>query len=886
MCKFAPTLKQFLMMKKITFYLVVAFMFVNVISFAQGTITGTINDADLGGPLSGANIVEDGTDNGAISDFDGNFSLTVDGESGTVTISYLGYTSTTVSYTLSNGTANLGTVSMAPDADALAEVVVVGTGIIDLASGRKTPVAVSTISAEEIQLKSAGNVELAEAVAFTPSAYVSGQTGFGDSQFFLRGFDQTNIAILLNGQPVNGMEDGKVYWSNWAGIADIASTIQVQRGLGASKLAISSVGGTTNIVMRAADKKRGGFARVLGANDSYMKATVGWDSGRGEKGWAFSVLLDYWQAHRKWAKGTYGQGQNYYFAVGYKPNDKHNFNFLITGAPQMHGQKWSQTKERIAADPKFNQHWGYENADGTSITSERQNFYHKPVMNLNWDFNITDKTELSTVAYASWGRGGGTGPRGNGRIRTEDPDGDGPLYGQIDYPAIEENNALVGIGGDYGAPNGAGYIRRGSMNNHAWYGLVSNLNHDFSENFSANVGIDMRFYKGDHFRQVVDFYGLSGWSNDSGDSQPDDYVVTESFDATPWAALFNFADEKDRIAYDNSENINYQGVFGQLEYATDKFSIFAQGAFSNQSYEREDRFHPATSEKTNKTGYNIKGGVSYHLNEDNLIFLNGGYYSRQPYLDNIFVQNSGHITELLSPEVDNETITSFEAGYHFKMGRRFKANFNAYVTDWDNRTLSSTGVDDNGTPDDDTDDIFLTILQRRVRQYHSGAELDAKYRATDWLSFEGFISAGSWYYKGKSDVSIYNSDTNELISQTDGVNRDGIKVSTAPQFTTGIGFNAKIINGLSVDARIKYVDNHYLYTDENTSKANYTGEQLGSYALTNAGLTYRFDLGSNKMTFRANVFNVFDNIAIQQSDRFGFYTANGRTFNASLRYEF
>ena len=40
---------------------------------------------------------------------------------------------------------------------------------------------------------------------------------------------------------------------------------------------------------------------------------------------------------------------------------------------------------------------------------------------------------------------------------------------------------------------------------------------------------------------------------------------------------------------------------------------------------------------------------------------------------------------------------------------------------------------------------------------------------------------------------------------------------------------------------------------------------LPSYALTNAGITYRFSLGnSNKMTFRANMFNVFDKVAIQQ----------------------
>ncbi len=868
-------------MKKITFFTVVAFLFMGAISFAQGTISGTVTDGDLGGPLPGANVVEDGTSNGAVTDFDGKFSFKVNGNSGTLTISYLGYTTKSVSYTLVNGSLDLGEITLNPDADALEEVVIVGKGVIDLAEDRKTPVAVSTIKAEEIQERVAGNVELAEAVKYTPSTYVSGQTGFGDSQFFLRGFDQTNIAILLNGQPVNGMEDGRVYWSNWAGIADIASAVQVQRGLGASKLAISSVGGTTNIVMKAADKKKGGFARFLGGNDSYVKGTVAYDSGLSESGWAFSVLLDYWQAHRKWARGTYGQGQNYYFAVGYKPNETHSFNFLLTGAPQLHGQRWSQSKEIIAADPKFNQHWGYTD-DG--IESERQNFYHKPVMNLNWDWTMSEKSELSTVLYASWGRGGGTGPRGNGRIRTEDPDGAGPLYGQIDYAAIEANNALVGIGGDYGAPNGAGYIRRASMNMHQWYGIISNFNHNFSDKLSANFGVDFRMYSGDHFRQVVDFYGLSGWSND----RPDGAVVTNSYDATPWAALFNFAPEEDRIDYDYTENINYQGAFGQIEYASDRFSIFFQGALSNQSYQREGRFDdPGKTDVVNKMGYNLKGGMAYIIDEghgSHKMFLNAGYYSRQPFSDDIFV-NIRRSSEFVEPEVDNQIIKSIETGYHFKTDR-FLAHFNAYVTDWSNRVLQSFDIDDNGTPDDDADDFGVNIFERGVRQYHTGAEIDFRYKATDWLTLTGFASGGSWVFKGKTSFVRFNDETNELISTEEGVDRTGVKISTAPQTTAGAGFRVRVIQGLSIDANIKYYANHYEFTDENTNVSNYTGEQLGEYALTDAGLTYKFDLGSNKMIFRANVFNAFDRIVIQQSDRFGFINTNGRTFNASIRYKF
>jgi len=844
-------------------------------AFSQGTVTGTIIDSELGAGLPSANVMEVGASNGAITDFDGNFSLSVSSNSGTVEVSYVGFLKKTVKYTLTNGTADLGSIKLAADENTLDEVIIVGGGVIDLAADRKTPVAVSTITSQEIQDKFSGNVEISEALKSTPSAYISGQTGFGDGQLFLRGFDNSNIAVLLNGQPVNGMEDGNIYWSNWSGIADIANAIQVQRGLGSSKLAISSVGGTTNIIMKAADRKKGGFARFLGGNDSYFKGTVAYDTGINEKGWAFSVLLDHWQAHRKWAKGTYGEGQNYYLAVGYKPNETHAFNFLVTGAPQLHGQRFSQSQEILDADAKFNQHWGYTE-DG--IESERQNFYHKPVMNLNWDWTMSDKTELSTVLYASLGRGGGTGPRGGSPVRTEDPDGAGPLYGQIDYAATTIMNQGIGLG-NTGGEDGDGYIRRASMNNHQWYGLISNLGHEFTENFSVNFGVDVRMYTGDHFRQVVDLYGLTGWANDTASGA----TVTNTYDANPWAALTNFAPEEDRIDYDYSEDINYQGAFGQFEYATDRFSVFFQGAFSNQSYERTGRFDdPGTSDKFNKTGYNVKGGVSYSINEMNTIFVNAGRYSRQPYLDNVF-QNVRSSNVLIEPEVENEEITGYEAGYRFE-ANDIKVNINAYVTDWDNRTILSSGLlDPDGTPDSG-DEININTFERGVRQYHTGAEIDVEWRTTDWLTLKGYASGGSWVYKGETNFQTYNDDTNELISEGEGIDRSGIKVSTAPQTAAGLGFRVKVVQGLSFDGNYNYYANHYKFTDVNSTLEDL--EKLDAYDLVDLGVSYKFNFGGQRLVLRGNVYNVFDTITIQQTDAFGLITTNGLTYNGSIRYEF
>jgi len=313
-------------MKKITFLLVVILLATVGETFAQGVVTGTIFDAESNAPLPGANVIESRTNNGTTTDFDGKFSIKVTKPTGIINISYVGFKTQNIPYDVTNGDQDLGTVSLSLG-NSLEEIVIVGSGVVDLAEDRKTPIAVATITGEDIQLKAAGNVEFTETIKNTPSVYVSNQAGgFGDSQIFLRGFDDTNTAVLLNGQPINSPEDGRVFWSNWAGMSDVANAVQVQRGLGSSKLAISSVGGTINIVSKSTDKREGGYVRLLTGNDSYAKGTINYNTGLSDSGWAFSVLLDHWQAHRKYSEGTAGAGQNYLFSVGYKPNEQNTFN--------------------------------------------------------------------------------------------------------------------------------------------------------------------------------------------------------------------------------------------------------------------------------------------------------------------------------------------------------------------------------------------------------------------------------------------------------------------------------------------------------------------------------------------------------------------------------
>ena len=84
------------------------------------------------------------------------------------------------------------------------------------------------------------------------------------------------------------------------------------KGSWSSKLAISSVGGTVNFVMRSTTKSEGGFGYAGFANDNYLKTTFSYDTGEKDNGWSTSMLLTHWQGDG-YVEGTFGQGQTYFF---------------------------------------------------------------------------------------------------------------------------------------------------------------------------------------------------------------------------------------------------------------------------------------------------------------------------------------------------------------------------------------------------------------------------------------------------------------------------------------------------------------------------------------------------------------------------------------------
>ena len=95
----------------------------SVAAFAQMTVSGVVTDAANGEPIIGASVLEMGTTNGTITDFDGNFTLTVQ-NGAKLAISYMGYKTQEL-----DAIPNMA-VRMGEDSELLEEVVVVGYGVV------------------------------------------------------------------------------------------------------------------------------------------------------------------------------------------------------------------------------------------------------------------------------------------------------------------------------------------------------------------------------------------------------------------------------------------------------------------------------------------------------------------------------------------------------------------------------------------------------------------------------------------------------------------------------------------------------------------------------------------------------------------------------------
>lgn len=847
------------MKKTINFLLLGALLMFSTLAIAQSTVSGTILEAGSNIPLPGANIIEKGTSNGVVTDFDGNFTMKTNSVSGEIVITYLGYNSKTIDF---SGDVALGNIELESSQVGLEEVQIIASVAVD----RKTPVAVSTIKAEDISLK-LGTQEFPEILKSTPGVYATrAGGGYGDGRINLRGFNSENVAVMINGVPVNDMENGRVYWSNWAGLGDVTSSMQVQRGLGASKVAVPSIGGTINILTKTTDAEQGGVIGTSLGNDGYLKYGITYSTGLTDKGFAATVSASKITGNG-YVDGTEFFGFNYFINLSQQINDSHRLSFSAFGAQQEHGQRYNRStiaelRDTDSGPQKANKDWGYKNGE---VYHQSYNFYHKPQMSLNHLWKIDDNSALSTSVYASFGSGGGRRDEGS-KIGSDDYRFGSTGLQPINFDRVVEENIALGSAG-------ASDIISSSRNSHEWFGILSSYKNRISDKLTISGGLDGRSYVGSHWYQVDDLLG--------GQFFLDNETDTNAF-GTPLRV-------GDKYNKDYDGFVKRYGLFAQAEYqVTDSFNVFAAADVSNTNYKKKEFMNNTIpddareSDAANFLGYGLKGGGNYNLDFNHNIFVNVGYFTKAPLLTNVFLDED---TLAINKEAENENIFSVELGYGYR-GAKFSANVNLYNTYWLDKAISGSLSATSG------DRYFYNLLG--MDALHQGIEVDFIYRYSNKLTFTGMASIGNWQWKSNVSAIVRDEAGNPVGSPVE-VFADGLKVGDAAQTTFALGTSYKLAPKSKIFLDYNYAGDMYSsYDVTNRGSADLPDVwKVPAFGLFDIGLSHSFEMGPFNAVLNGKINNAFNTEYISDSDDVGgtsstalVYYGAGRTYSVGLRVNF
>ena len=853
------------------------------------SVVGVVNSE--GKPLAGANVVVDGTDKGGVTDDSGKYTIDV-GAAGTYTLtaSFIGYSSLTAQVEVND---IVGTLNFSLEEDVLT---MSALEVLASRADQKTPVAYTTVSKKEMEIR-LGSQDIPMILNTTPSVYATGQGGgAGDARINVRGFNQRNVAVMINGVPQNDMENGWVYWSNWDGVGDATSSIQMQRGLSAVNLATPSIGGTMNIITDPASHEKGGKFKQEVGEGGFLKSTINYNSGLINDKLAVSGTIVR-KTGDGFIDGTWTDAWAYYLGTSYAVSDDQRFELYAIGAPQRHGQNLYKQNiatysQELAGDVDgydvtafaegekfeheagrfFNQNWapvdpsytgqqywymyGARTTDryNSNLLNERENFFHKPLVNLNHFYDINDEIRLSSVLYWSGGSGGGTG-----------------TYGSVKrFPAIEgnswwasspwtwdwngeiaENSANIDSAWSDSENRSTGILRN-SINRQNTYGLISKLNYDVSEDLELQVGIDWRTAGIEHAREVRDLLGGDYYVDFADDNAPDGKKVGLG----------------DIIAYHNETTVDWLGAFIQGKYDIQKFNLYGMGGVSTIGYTYLDHFAVDADvvKADNITTFQVKGGGVFNLDDRMSAFVNGGYVEKPPILDNVIAYDG-----TVASNPDNEKFNSFEVGGKYASDLLLvKGSF--YNTQWKDRNLTksvTTGQGDSG----DTDIIYL----KGVNQSHTGFEIESKVALHDMVDLTLVYSKGDWFFDGDAigdyQEMEYNEDGQVVGQMTTQYTYalDKLKVGDMPQTAYVGGLTLKPIKGLSIQGLYKMYDDNY--ADWSPDAREVDGEedraqvwQAPGYSKLDLHFAYELpEVAGLDLTLTGHLFNALDDVYVQDA---------------------
>jgi iron complex outermembrane receptor protein len=236
-----------------------------------------------------------------------------------------------------------------------------------------SPFTKTEITQKELSSQNLGQ-DLPVLLQMTPSAVVNSDAGagVGYTGIRIRGTDGTRINVTLNGVPINDAESQGTFFVNLPDLASSTSSIQLQRGAGASTNGSGAFGATMSISnMQQSDTAYASLNASYGSFNT-QKYTLKAGTGLLAGGWQFDLRLSKISSdgYIQRSSSDLKAGQ---FIAGWQINSKTRFRFQILSGKEKTGQAWNGvSQDSLAVNRRFNELG--QKSDGTFYNNQTDNY--------------------------------------------------------------------------------------------------------------------------------------------------------------------------------------------------------------------------------------------------------------------------------------------------------------------------------------------------------------------------------------------------------------------------------------------------------------------------------------------------------------------------------
>jgi iron complex outermembrane recepter protein len=603
--------------------------------YPQYSVSGKITDKEDRNPLSGANIVIQGTRFSTSSFEDGTYRITgLKPGSYKFKVSFIGYKSLVqeievVSDKLIDFTLEYNSVLSD-------EVIVQSTRVQE-----KSPSTYSTIESEEIVRQNTGQ-DLPFILQITPSVVTTSDAGagVGYTGIRIRGTDITRINVTMNGVPVNDPESQDVFFVDLPDLASSVDNIQIQRGVGTSSNGAAAFGASINIQTTTLNPDPYGEINSAAGSFNTFKNTLRFGSGLVNGKWSFDGRLSAIQSDGYIDRG-WSNLHSFYMSGGYY-GEKTILKAIVTSGWEKTYQAWNGTpKDSLATDRTYNPSGEMvdENGNITGYYNNETDNYRQDYYQLHFVRQFNKNLNLTSSLFYTKGKG----------------------Y----YESYKNNDSYSDYGFD-DVISGGDTITETKLVNQKWldndfYGL--NLALKYSRNkINAALGGGWNFYNGDHYGYVI-------WAEQS----------SNSFIDKPWYENTGRKTDFNLFAKANYQINNFLNLYGDLQVRNIYYSI--------------DGIHDDLRDLTQEhffTFFNPKGGVYFTLDKSNSLYASVAVAHREPSRSVYRDADPGQ-------KISSEQLFDYELGYKFQ-NKRLNIEVNHYYMKYKDQLVLTGQINNVGDP--------------------------------------------------------------------------------------------------------------------------------------------------------------------------------------------